>query len=392
MVVAEFSDSFPPLIDGVATVAYNYHNLINKLHGTSYAVAPRFPHHTDKRSDVLRFISFPIFFEKYRFGVPGLDSNFKNKLNALPLDIIHTHTPFAGGKYAYIVAQSRGIPLVATMHSKYPKDFKSVFKLDLIVKIGIQKIVRFYKKADAVWVPNQGVIDVIREYGFRGEVDVVPNGSDITLRSEDEKKKLRTQGLQTLQCERDVPLLLYVGQHRWVKNLRMMLSALRILKDSGHNFQMRCVGRGGDLPSIRRLVHTLKLGRCVQFMGPVYQRDLIRSFYAAADLFLFPSLYDTDGVASREAAGFFVPTLFVRGGTMTGEVVDCKNGYLSENDEQSYAAKIALILKDHQGLTISGRGAHDSFHVSWEQVAGLAYGKYQEIIARYAHRRSKTVD
>ena len=81
----------------------------------------------------------------------------------------------------------------------------------------------------------------------------------------------------------------------WYKGLRMTLDALKKLKDAGHAFRMVFVGSGGDHDEVVAYAESLGLSDCVFFTSPKYDRNVIRAWYCRADLFLFPSTFDTNG-------------------------------------------------------------------------------------------------
>ena len=92
--------------------------------------------------------------------------------------MIHAHCPFTTGDLAYAAAQKQHIPLVATFHSKYRQDFEHNVKSKAVVDWMVRHIIRFFEKADEVWIPQAAVEPTLREYGFKGHVEVVENGND----------------------------------------------------------------------------------------------------------------------------------------------------------------------------------------------------------------------
>jgi 1,2-diacylglycerol 3-alpha-glucosyltransferase len=129
------------------------------------------------------------------------------------------------------------------------------------------------------------------------------------------------------------------------------------------------------------------LDNLVRFTGPVYDREELRAVFAASDLMLFPSLYDNASLATREAAGFAIPTVFVNGATTANGIIDGKNGFLAENEPEEYASKIRSLLSDPGKIKAAGLGAREYLYISWEEIASQVYGKYEEIVARFKHRQ-----
>jgi 1,2-diacylglycerol 3-alpha-glucosyltransferase len=388
IITGQFNDSLPPIMDGVAITAQSYAYWLNRNHAPSFAIGPDVPNYEDSHDNILRFRSLRLkALDPYRLGFPRVDREFNEIIEEIPFDLVHAHCPFVSGNYAYTLAQKRKIPLVTTFHSKYRDDFASWMNLDITINQAVKFIVSFYEQADSVWVPNEAIIETLREYGYKGPIEYVPNGSDIALKNDEDRSSLAAEGREILQAAEDAPVLLYLGQHRWIKNLKVLINALGLLKQDLPDFQMRFVGSGSDAEEMQKLADERKLEKQIRFIGPIYDREKLRKVFAATDLMLFPSLYDNASLATREAAGFSIPTLFVRGATTANGIVDGENGFLAENSPEAYAGRIRQILADPDSLAVAGRGARDFLYTSWEEIAATAYEKYGGIIDRYKWRQ-----
>jgi glycosyltransferase involved in cell wall biosynthesis len=325
--------------------------------------------------------------DPYRLGFPRVDRDFNQAIETIPFDLIHAHCPFVSGNYAYTLARKRNIPLVATFHSKYRDDFASLMHLEITIEQAVAYVVRFYEHADSVWVPNEAIIETIREYGYKGPIEYVPNGSDMALEESEESESLRAEGERILKTDRESPVLLYIGQHRLLKNLKMLLESLVHIMNHGQGFQMRFVGDGQDDDEIRKTAKNLGLSDHVKFVGRVTNRSALRSIYNATDMLLFPSVYDNASLATREAAGFYVPTLFVRGATTANGIIDGENGFLSENNPEEYGKKVIEVITNPELLKQAGLGAREYLYKSWEDVVSIVFSKYEKIVDRYKHRQ-----
>ncbi|MDO9155089.1 MAG: glycosyltransferase [Paludibacter sp.] len=94
----------------------------------------------------------------------------------------------------------------------------------------IKEVVKFYDKADEVWIPQAAVEETIREYGFKGKLVVMENGNDFTGMSEIDK--FRTESRKFLNIKENEHVFLFVGQHIWEKNTKMIIEALAKIKDT----------------------------------------------------------------------------------------------------------------------------------------------------------------
>jgi len=383
MVIGQFNDSFPPVMDGVANVVINYCSILNKDYGDCRMVIPRNPYTNGEFPfEVLSFKSYAVPFRKeYRWGLGRLDNKFWAQVSKIPFDIVHAHSPFSTGILARQIARNAGIPLVATLHSKYKEDFKRILKsCKLVDSLVIKNIVRFYDAADDVWTVNESAIDTLREYGYKGEVFVMNNGSDIPITERDDQTRLSI--MKKFGFNADMPLFAYVGQHIPQKNISLIIYSLDILNRQGIDFNMLFIGEGSAREWYMNLAKRLGLNKKIHFAGRIDDRDMLRKVYASADAILFPSLYDTSSLVAKEASSCLCPTVFVEGSTTSQGVIDCKNGFLAKNEKGDFAEKIKQIIST-DGLALkAGYGARDTLYVSWIDIVNKVYDRYNYLIER----------
>lgn len=208
-----FNDSFPPIMDGVAVTVQNSAYWLYRMNEPVCVVTPRAPNYSiNEPYPVYRYSSLPLVLRRpYRLGLPEFDLTFQDKLDRIPFGIVHAHCPFTSGHLALKVAKQNKIPLVATFHSKYRDDFERAFYNKKVADIMVKEVIKFYEKADEVWIPQAAVEDTIREYGFKGKVVVMENGND--LAGMNGISEFRTEARKELNIAVDMPVFLFVGQH-----------------------------------------------------------------------------------------------------------------------------------------------------------------------------------
>lgn len=383
LVTGQFNDSIPPILDGVVNVALNYAYWLNRKYGTGYVVGPRVPGQ-DETNDfhVLRYASLPIpGMQPYRIGLPGMDPLFSKAVRDIDFDLVHAHCPFVSGRLALEIAQKQDIPIITTFHSKYREDFRKVISSDFILDSVMKNILEFLETVDYVWVPNRSTGETLREYGYRGDLEVFENGTDMIAPTDEEYAEYRRLGLEKADLREDDFVFLFVGQHRWVKNIRLILDGLRVLHQQGREYRMLFVGEGSDIKEIVRTAKQYGVKDRVTFMGVISNREELKKIYAAASLFLFPSTYDNAPLVLREAAAFGVPAVLVRGSTAAENVTDGENGFTCENDVEDFAATIANVMDDEGARRRAGEGARQTIYRSWESIVDEVYARYTEIVA-----------
>ncbi|MBR1489212.1 MAG: glycosyltransferase [Bacteroidales bacterium] len=367
-------------MDGVAICVENYAKWMQKMAGGVSVITPSVSGADYSKYDfeVLDYFSIPVPFRKpYVTGIGEVDPSFLAKIVKRPFKIVHAHSPFIAGRIASHVASLRNIPLVATFHSKYREDFSRVIPSDMLVNQAIKLVVEFYERADEVWVPQESVIDVLREYGYKGPVEVVMNGSDLVA---DYPDAYFADARNQLGIAPDEFALLFVGQHIWEKNVRMIIDALEQLKDI--RFRMFFVGTGYAASDMKKLVSEKGLEDRVTFAGVIKDREALKQYYAAADLFLFPSLYDTDGIVVKEAAALHTPSVMLETATAASILRNDDNGFVVPDSLEAFTARIRALAGEPERVRRVGLQASRTLVRSWEDVVGEVLDRYNHIIGR----------
>ena len=378
--VGLFNESFPPVMDGVAVCVENYARWIQEKVGGVSVVTPRKlnANYGQYPYEVLDYASVPVpFRHPYVTGIAQIDPLLRAKLYRRRFKIVHAHSPFSAGLMALQVAKTQHIPLVATFHSKFKDDFREVIPSDMVVDQAIKIVMEFFDRADEVWVPQASVEEVIREYGFKGHVEVVDNGSDLVA---DYPDTYFEDARKALGIAPEEFVFLFVGQHIWQKNVRLVIDALEQIKDLP--FRMFFVGTGYAAGEMKDLVAQKGLSDKVTFTGMLTEREKVTRYYAAADLFLFPSLYDNAPLVVREAAALHTPAVMVEGSTAAEILRDGENGYLVPNELDAFATRLRQLYRDREQVRRVGLTASRTIVRSWEDVVGEVLDRYDAIIAR----------
>ena len=371
--VGLFCEVFPPVMDGVSVCMENYAYWLQKKVGGVAVVTPHVPKadYSVHEYKVFDYMSIPVPKRRpYMTGIAAFDPTYLAKIATTRFKIVHAHTPFSAGSAALSISRAQKIPLVATFHSKYRDDFSKILP-KLVVDMMIDSVVDFFERADLVWVPQESVIDVIREYGYKGHVEVMDNGSDLVA---DYPEKYFVEARQRLGIAPEEFVLLFVGQHVWQKNPQLTIEALSRLEDVP--FKMFFVGNGYAAEEMKAMVSEKGLDGKVTFVGTITDRAKIVDYYAASDLFVFPSLYDNAPLVVREAAALHTPSVMAISSTAATILQDGENGFLVENDPDKLAQLLRELIHDPERVHRVGVQASKTIVRSWEDCV-------EEVIDRY---------
>lgn len=382
IITGQFNDSYFPIMDGVGMTAHNYAYWLNEKYGKSMVIAPKvgdYKEHVPYK--VYRFKSMLLpGMHPYRVGLPSIDIKFKKKLHKVKFDLVHAHCPFVSGKLAFNLAKKMNIPLVTTFHSKYRDDFRKVINNDIFIDFLMKFTLDFYQHADLVLVPNKATGLTLEDYGYKGAYEIMPNGTDMAVPDKKKHAACRKKGLKLIKAGTNDFIMLFVGQHRWEKNIRLIIEALKMVNDKGNTFKMVFVGEGYAADDMKKLTRKYNLQDRVVFVGLVTDRNQMQSIYAASDLFVFPSVYDNSPLVMQEAAAFNVPSIVIRGSSSAESIMDGINGFLIENEAADLSNKIIELMQNQHAIRKAGEGARKSIYHPWESIIDDVQLRYTELI------------
>lgn len=281
--------------------------------------------------------------------------------------IIHTHTAKAGtlGRLAGISFNlSRGfrerIRLVHTFHGHIFHSYFGSFKTFFFIQI--ERFLGRFTDRIIVISPRQQD-DICRSFKITGKekVKVIPLGFDLSNFADigNHRKELRER---YLPCDSQETLLVgIVGRLTHVKNHRMLLEAVKCLKDEGKGsfFRFLIVGDGELRGELMKYSEELGVEESVIFTG--WQRE-IPSFYGAMDIVVLTSLNEGTPVTLIEAMAAQRPVI----ATDVGGVLDilgrvdkrgpdgyklAENGILVPSQKGEILARALLFLSENREVS-----------------------------------------
>lgn len=378
MKVGQFSDTFLPVVDGVGRVVSHYAYLMGELCEACYVIAPRQVNLVREgfSFEIVDYRSFPVPRNpQYRAGIPALDLSYRKRLVEIELDIVHAHSPFVAGREALRIARRRGIPLVATFHSKYYDDFYQTTGSKTLAELGTKYVVNFFAKCDQVWAVSSSTAQVLRDYGYKGPIEIMENGTDLK-----EPDPAAAKEAEERFALGNLPVLLFVGQMNWKKNIRRILEAVSVLVKEGRELRLVMAGQGPSEAEIKELASSLRLDDAVIYAGHISDGRILSGLYARADLLVFPSLYDNAPMVVREAAAVGTPALLASGSSAAEVVQDGVNGLLANDTSEEMAARIAWALDHPAELRQIGEAARETIPKPWKDIVAQALDRYEQLI------------
>ena len=375
------NDSFAPVIDGVANAVMNYAKNLSSDEESSVVITPDYPGADDSQFPypVLRYPSLDLRKSTgYTAGIPFAPELLRS-LEPYHVQLLHSHCPIVSTMLARELRQVLDVPLILTYHTKFDIDIANIMHSRALQEASKRALLENINACDEVWAVSQGAADNLRSLGYEGECVIMRNGVDLPRgRVRQAQIDAVTEGFD---LPAQVPVYLFVGRIMWYKGLRIILDALAALDQEKRDFRMVFVGGGGDFDQVKAYSEKLGLAKKVFFAGPVHQREALRAWYCRADLFLFPSTFDTNGLVVREAAACALGSVLIAGSCAAEGVTNERNGLLIEENAQSLAHCLCGLSKE--AMSLIGSYAQKELYLSWEDAVKAAWERYQVVIDRY---------
>lgn len=381
--IAIGSDAFPPTTDGISNVAQSYAEILNKNDCEAVVITPKNPNQQDKKYpyEIFRYKSwwFPSK-EGYSIGWPFKESLSYDIINK-NFDLLHSHAPLATSYYFRLVNRKKRIPTVLTYHTKYEYDIKKRVPTKWAKDFARRFILNNINSADEVWVTSNGSAESLRKLGYTGDYVLMPNGCDMPKKDIDEKTVNEIKERHNIP--ENIPVFIYAGRMIWYKNIKYVLEACRELKNKGRDFRLIMLGFGADETAIRLRYKRLGISDKIIWIGKLLDRELIQQYYAASDLLLFPSTFDTNGLVVREAASCATPALLIENSCAAEGIENKVTGFLCEESTESIADTLSEIMNDKDLLKAVGKNAQNEIYISWDEAVKRAYERYKFVINNF---------
>ena len=360
--IAFFSDSMLPVLNGVSI---SIDTLVGQLRNLGHSVhlfgpeGPPPPGERRRRKETDPNIHrFPAVETPFAKGYPIAYPPFYPMLSTFrkyTFDIIHTHTPFIVGFVGLRWAESHEIPIVSTYHTLYDR---YAHYLPIVPRrysrFRIAKHTNYYyNTVQHVITPSEASLKWLRRHDVHTPTTIIPTATATPQRIDRDAARIRL-GFQPNQR-----ILLYVGRLAREKNLDTLLEACAIALSANQNLRLVLVGDGPYRDSVTDLARKLGIGDRVQFAGFV-PRIEVDIYYAAADLFVFTSITETQGLVLQEAMRYGLPSVTVFGGGASEVIVEGENGIVSKNDPIQFASDVIRTVTDSSLLNKLQVGASRS--------------------------------
>src|SRR5713101_4526716 len=351
MRVGLFTNNYLPFRGGVATAVETLRQGLEALGHRTWIFAPAAHSPHADTPYVFRYPSIPApTYPGFSLPLP-VSRRLGRVARALELDVVHVHHPFLLGLTGRRLARRERCPLVFTYHTRYEKYAHYVpLPPRLVRSLAVRLACRFADSADLVVAPSDHVADTLRRRGVRAPV----------------------AGL----------ICLYTGRLDREKSLERVLDAFESVAAALSGATLHLVGKGSHGAALEARAASGRAGSRVVFHGGL-AREALPDYYRAADLFLFASETETQGLVLAEAHACALPAVAVRASGVDEVVTDGETGFLTKGETGEMADAAIGLLLDADRRVAMGQAARRlaEARFSTERQIDAMVGHYEALIA-----------
>lgn len=273
-----------------------------------------------------------------------INARLYHKLIAGKWDIVHCHHPFGLGKTGLAIAKELRIPCVATYHTRYidyAKKYASMVPQELVARY----IRTFFNACDMVVCPSRAIADLAKAQGITSELPVMPTAVPLPPEQvlwPETRRSVRAD----LGIPQHSPLLVTVGRVAKEKNLELFFDSLMRVHQQRPDTRAIVVGYGPDMKYYQAYAKAMGVNGITTFTGSV-PPERVAWHLAVADVMVFTSVLDTQGLVINEAMACRLPQVVADGSGATESVHHNLTGLIAQPSSQAVSNAV-LYLINHE--------------------------------------------
>ncbi|MDR2052453.1 MAG: glycosyltransferase [Treponema sp.] len=267
-------------------------------------------------------------------------------------DILHINTEFIIAEFGFLYGKIYNLPILYTFHTMwedYAANYLPMFPVFICRFIARNILKNILRRSYKVIVPTPQIEAVVKKYNVKKETFLLPTGIDPGLFEHDKAETCRfrekfEERYPALKARR---ILLFAGRIVKEKNLGFLLDILPAIRSRRPEAVLLFAGNGPDLEYFQKEAEEKGIGEHCVFTGYM-ERTELALVYAMSDIFVFPSLTETQGLVTLEAMFSGIPVVAI-GELGTAMVMGGDNGgFMVKNDPREFTARVLDLLGDDE--------------------------------------------
>ena len=391
MKILLISDVYFPRVNGVSTSIRTFSEQLQMLGHSVHLIAPDYGIETEDEAWITRVLARSIYFDpEDKLMKVGEILKLLPSLKNQQFDLIHIHTPFIAHYAGLKLGQLLQIPVVETYHTFF-EDYLHHY-LPWIPRKLAKGLARLISKQQcnqvaAIVAPSQPMLDILRTYGINTQAEVIATGLQAHSFAEADGDAFRQQ--YAIDIAR--PMLLYVGRVAFEKNIHFLLKVVKQLSEIMPKVLFVITGEGPAEASLHAAVKTLGIENNMQFIGYLNREKELNACYKAADIFVFASKSETQGLVLLEAMAQGTPVVAIAELGTASILVEGEGAIIAPEDEAVFMQKVRSLLANPVHCQYLGARAKSYAQNNWSasKQAERVVQFYGELLNRHVVKHER---
>lgn len=340
--IALLSDNYRPKIDGISISLEALIREFDRRNIGYDLFVPMTPGRYEDAEHIYRFHSVPLIFQpEVRFSLP-VDPHNLNRAFTNEYDLVHSHTPGPLGIVAMQMALLNRIPHVHTFHTYLPDYGHYVFNGAILSQSRLNKISAWWAgRMDYIIAPSGKIKEWLVRMGVTAPIEVIPSGISLQTFTDASDDFFVREGYTQAGDQ----VALFVGRLGEEKSVGQLIDYFyHAVSQLPVQVKLGIVGDGPQRAELQRKVNEFSLSGRVFFTGYVDPLE-ISSVYRSADVFVFLSSTETQGLVVLEAMAAGLPLILKDDLAYQGMLEPGKNGF-AVNSSDDFAKHLKELIDD----------------------------------------------
>ncbi len=383
MKILFISDVYFPRVNGVSTSIETFRRELRALGHTVHLIAPEYGTPSADESGITRIAARQIPMDpedrlmRYSLVIAQLE-----RLRGEGYDLIHIQTPFVAHYLGTRLSRELGIPCVETYHTFFEEYFHHY--VPFLPKMLTGALARRFSRSqgnslDGMVIPSSQMLAVLRAYGVQADAEVIPTGLEPASFVRGDRDDFRSR--HDIPSRR--PLMLFLGRVAHEKNIGFLLEVAGRVRKDIPDVLLMIAGEGPALEGLKQRVARMGMQNNVRFMGYLNRDTELNDCYRAADVFVFSSRTETQGLVLLEAMAQAVPVVSIAEMGTRDVLKEGAGVWIAREEHEEFAGKVVALLRDEETrISLGAAGREYALGWSANTQAHRVMDFYRSVIAK----------
>ena len=307
MKILFISDVYFPRVNGVSTSIETFRRNLHLLGHTVHLIAPDYGTPAADEAGILRVPARAVPLDpEDRLMRYGWVMQQLERLRGEHYDLIHVQTPFVAHYLGVKLSHLLDIPCIETYHTFFEEYLYHY--IPFLPKSLTRWLAKRFSRhqgnsLDGMVIPSRPMQRVLQDYGIATTMEVIATGIEPASFVPGDRVAFR----EKYGIGQERPMLLFVGRVAHEKNIDFLIKVVNEVRGQVADVLFVIAGEGPARAHLEQEVKRLALDQHVRFIGYLDRHTELNNCYRAADIFIFSSRTETQGLVLLEAMAQGVP-------------------------------------------------------------------------------------